>query len=68
MKTFRLILAVIALAYAIWGLLHGEWLLCIQHSAFGWLLLLDPKRPGSARLRTRLMWVVLACAVLRFIF
>ncbi len=68
MKALRLIIGIGALVYALWSLLHGDWLLCIQYSALGWSLVLDPKQPDTAKLRTRLMWVALVCLLLRLIF
>ena len=68
MKTLKKIVGVASLVYAGWSLLHGGWLLCIQFGAFGWLLLIDPTRPDTVKLRVRLAWVVLACVLLRLIF
>ena len=68
MKTLRIIVGVVALVLALWSLLHGAWLTSILRGALGWSLLLDPKRPETAKLRTRLMLVVLVCALLRLLF
>ena len=64
----RTIVGVLVFVYAGWCLLHGAWLCAVQHGALGWSLLLDPNRPETAKLRTRLMLVVLVCALLRLIF
>jgi hypothetical protein len=68
MKTLRMIVGVSALAYAVWCLLHGAWLCAVQHGALGWSLLLDPRRRETAKLRARLMFVVLLCVLLRLMF
>ena len=67
MKTFRIIVGVVALINAVLNLLRGDWLGCIMFSAMGWSLLLDPRERGTTKLRTALMLVALVCMVLRFI-
>jgi hypothetical protein len=67
MNTFRIVLGVISLAYAFVLVLRGEWLGFGQFSAMGVALLIDPKKPGGAKLRTRLTLVAFVCALLRYI-
>jgi hypothetical protein len=66
-RTFRIIVGVLALINALLNLMRGDWLGCIMFSAMGWSLLLDPNERGTTKLRTRLMLVALVCVVLRFI-
>ncbi len=68
MSTFRIIVGIISLAYALVLLLRGEWLGCAQFSAMGMALLIDPRKPRTAKLRTRLMLISFVCALLRLIF
>jgi hypothetical protein len=66
-RTFRIIVGVVALIYALLNLLRGDWLGCIMFSALGWAMLLDPRERGTTKLRTVLMLVALVLMVLRFI-
>jgi hypothetical protein len=66
-NTFRIVVSIISLAYAFVILLRGEWLGFVEFSAVGWSMLLDPTKPNTAKLRTRLMLVALVCAVLRYL-
>jgi hypothetical protein len=67
MRIFRVVVGVLSLAYAFVLLLRGTWLGFVEFSAVGWSLLLDPTKPRTARLRTRLMLLALLCAVVRYL-
>jgi hypothetical protein len=67
MNGLRIIFGVLALGYALLSLMRGEWLTAVEFSALGWGLLLDPREHGTRRLRRRLMFVALVCALLRLI-
>ena len=65
MRTLRIICGIVALGYGFLRLLDRDLLAFGEFGALGWWLLLDPKRPGTAKLRAKLMWVVLVCIILR---
>jgi hypothetical protein len=67
MKTFRIVLGLIALLNGLRLLLHGDWFGCVEFGAIGWSLLLDPTDKRTARPRLRLALVALACALLRYL-
>jgi hypothetical protein len=67
-KRFWQAAGVFWLLCGLWYLWRGDGLGCIQFSAMGWSVLLDPRQPGWKKLRVCLALLAVACALLRFIF